>query len=52
MVFKSITTEFLPIYSLANIYSGTEVSSSNTSEREVMLDLAVIKNNNFNLTFL
>lgn len=51
MSFISVSIEFLPIYSLANIHSGTQVSSSNTSETEIMLDLAVIKNNDFNLMF-
>lgn len=45
MSFISISTEFLPIYSLANVHSGTQISSSNTSETEIKLDLAVIKNN-------
>lgn len=51
MAFISITTKFLPNYSPMNIYSETQVNSSNTNEAEVMLDSAVIKNNNFDLMF-
>ena len=53
MSFLSLTTESLPNYSLTNAHSETQVNnSSNATEAEVRLGLAVLKYNNFNLKFL